>query len=142
MLGASAAKAHVITNNEPPRHADRADRLATELAETEQLLAGAFANEPETEAADDAADRSAFFCAALCIAAPDGTVLVEVEGRCDGSITQSPRGDQPFPAVDFCPIGPYTANHDRISRNGEKADRVIHYFLDHSEAALRPGRAD
>ena len=44
----------------------------------------------------DAADRSAFFCAALCIAAPDGTVLVEVEGRCDGRITQSPRGDLGF----------------------------------------------
>ena len=40
--------------------------------------------------------RQAHFCAALCIAAPDGSVLLEVEGRCDGLITTSPRGEQGF----------------------------------------------
>ena len=40
--------------------------------------------------------RQAHFCAALCIAAPDGSVLMEVEGRCDGLITASPRGKQGF----------------------------------------------
>ena len=40
--------------------------------------------------------REAHFCAALCIAAPDGRVLLEVEGRCQGRITQIPRGDQGF----------------------------------------------
>ena len=40
--------------------------------------------------------RQAHFCAALCIAAPDGSVLLEVEGRCDGLITASPRGEQGF----------------------------------------------
>ena len=40
--------------------------------------------------------REAHFCAALCIAAPDGRVLLEVEGRCQGQITQVPRGDQGF----------------------------------------------
>ena len=40
--------------------------------------------------------RKAYFCAALCIAAPDGTILLEVEGRCDGLITAAPRGDQGF----------------------------------------------
>ena len=40
--------------------------------------------------------RQAHFCAALCIAAPDGSVLMEVEGRCDGLITASPRGEQGF----------------------------------------------
>ena len=40
--------------------------------------------------------RQAYFCAALCIAAPDGTILLEVEGRCDGLITAAPRGDQGF----------------------------------------------
>ena len=40
--------------------------------------------------------REAYFCAALCIAAPDGTILLEVEGRCDGLITASPRGNQGF----------------------------------------------
>ena len=41
-------------------------------------------------------NRSARFCAALCVAAPDGSVLLEVEGYCKGSITHSPRGDQGF----------------------------------------------
>ena len=40
--------------------------------------------------------RSARFCAALCVAAPDGSVLLEVEGRCEGRITLTPRGDQGF----------------------------------------------
>ena len=40
--------------------------------------------------------RQAYFCAALCIAATDGTILLEVEGRCDGLITAAPRGDQGF----------------------------------------------
>ena len=40
--------------------------------------------------------RQAHFCAALCVAAPDGSVLLEVEGRCDGLITHEPRGDQGF----------------------------------------------
>ena len=42
------------------------------------------------------ADRSAHFCAALCIAAPDGELLLEVEGRCEGSIACEPRGDDGF----------------------------------------------
>jgi len=40
--------------------------------------------------------RQAYFCAALCVAAPDGTILLEVEGRCDGLITDAPRGEQGF----------------------------------------------
>ena len=40
--------------------------------------------------------RTAHFSAALCIAAPDGTVLVEVAGRCHGVITRAPRGQQGF----------------------------------------------
>ena len=40
--------------------------------------------------------RDAYFCAALCIAAPDGAILLEVEGRCEGLITATPRGDQGF----------------------------------------------
>ena len=41
-------------------------------------------------------DRTARFQAALCIAAPDGEVLMEVEGCCEGLITTAPRGDQGF----------------------------------------------
>ena len=44
----------------------------------------------------EATNRQAHFCAALCIAAPDGSVLVEVEGRCDGVITTQCRGEQGF----------------------------------------------
>lgn len=47
-------------------------------------------------ALDGQRERSAHFSAALCVAAPDGTVLLEVEGRCDGRITEAPRGDQGF----------------------------------------------
>ena len=48
------------------------------------------------KALNGSAQRQAHFCAALCIAAPDGSVLLEVEGRCDGLITASPRGEQGF----------------------------------------------
>ena len=41
-------------------------------------------------------ERDAQFCAALCVAAPDGSVLIEVEGRCEGLITTEPRGDGGF----------------------------------------------
>lgn len=47
-------------------------------------------------ALDGQRQRNAHFSAALCVAAPDGTVLIEVEGRCDGRITEAPRGDQGF----------------------------------------------
>ncbi|MAV10870.1 MAG: non-canonical purine NTP pyrophosphatase, RdgB/HAM1 family [Synechococcus sp. MED850] len=40
--------------------------------------------------------RTAQFRAALCVAAPDGELLVEVEGCCDGRITTAPRGDNGF----------------------------------------------
>ena len=40
----------------------------------------------------DGDDRRAEFCAALCIAAADGRVLLEVEGRCQGQITTAIRG--------------------------------------------------
>ena len=48
------------------------------------------------KALNDCSQREAHFCAALCIAAPDGRVLLEVEGRCEGRITSVPRGDQGF----------------------------------------------
>ena len=41
-------------------------------------------------------DRRAFFSAALCLAAPDNNVLIEVEGRCEGLITKEPRGRNGF----------------------------------------------
>ncbi|MEC8440938.1 MAG: RdgB/HAM1 family non-canonical purine NTP pyrophosphatase [Cyanobacteriota bacterium] len=47
-------------------------------------------------AMDGRQNRKAQFRAALCIAAPDGSVLLEVEGFCQGQITQEPRGDGGF----------------------------------------------
>ena len=41
-------------------------------------------------------DRSAFFSAALCLAAPAGQILFEVEGICNGSISNEPRGQNGF----------------------------------------------
>ena len=40
--------------------------------------------------------RFAHFSAALCISAPNNKILIEVEGRCDGLIVQSPRGERGF----------------------------------------------
>ena len=40
--------------------------------------------------------RRAKFCAALCIAAPNGNLLLEVEGFCEGKITNFPRGKKGF----------------------------------------------
>jgi XTP/dITP diphosphohydrolase len=42
------------------------------------------------------ADRSARFSAALAVAAPDGTVAIEVEGHCPGLILEAPRGQGGF----------------------------------------------
>jgi XTP/dITP diphosphohydrolase len=44
----------------------------------------------------DTTNRQAHFSAALCIAAPDGEVLAEVEGRCPGVITTAARGADGF----------------------------------------------
>ena len=43
-----------------------------------------------------AVDRSARFSAALAVAAPDGTVPLEVEGHCPGLILEAPRGEGGF----------------------------------------------
>ena len=47
-------------------------------------------------ALNGSSQRKAHFCAALCIAAPDGRVLLEVEGFCQGQITRTARGEQGF----------------------------------------------
>ena len=47
-------------------------------------------------ALNGSSQRKAHFCAALCIAAPDGRVLLEVEGHCQGQITRTARGEQGF----------------------------------------------
>ena len=64
----------------------------------------------------DTDNRSAYFSAAVCIAAPDGSVLVEVEGRCDGVITTTPRGAEGFgydPIFEVLGTGQTFAEMDR-----------------------------
>ena len=41
-------------------------------------------------------DRSAYFCAAICLGGPDGEILLEVEGICNGVIVKVPRGNFGF----------------------------------------------
>lgn len=60
----------------------RIDRLLSELA--------------QAQVADPGAGRGARFVAALALAAPDGRVLLEVEGHCPGEILQAPRGEGGF----------------------------------------------
>jgi XTP/dITP diphosphohydrolase len=67
----------------------------------------------------DNQNRSAYFSAALCIAAPDGSVLVEVEGRCDGVITTAPRGAEGFgydPIFEVMGTGQTFAEMDRDTK--------------------------
>ncbi|MGC6482557.1 MAG: RdgB/HAM1 family non-canonical purine NTP pyrophosphatase [Synechococcus sp.] len=64
-------------------------------------------------------NRNAYFSAALCIAAADGSVLMEVEGRCDGVITTAPRGLQGFgydPIFEVSGTGQTFAEMDRITK--------------------------
>ncbi|WP_320668281.1 RdgB/HAM1 family non-canonical purine NTP pyrophosphatase [Prochlorococcus sp. MIT 1307] len=41
-------------------------------------------------------NRSAHFSSAICIASPNNEILLEVEGRCEGLITNKPRGSKGF----------------------------------------------
>tara|TARA_Y100001968_G_C19438170_1_gene761003 strand:- start:1836 stop:2441 length:606 start_codon:yes stop_codon:yes gene_type:complete len=45
---------------------------------------------------DGISDRNAYFIAALCVVSGNGDVLIEVEGKCHGNITEAPRGDFGF----------------------------------------------
>ena len=48
------------------------------------------------QAADPAASRAARFTAALAVADPSGTIRLEVEGFCPGTILEAPRGSDGF----------------------------------------------
>lgn len=64
------------------------DRPTRDGANNEKLL-HELAGVPEDE-------RTARFVCALCLAAPDGTVLAETEGTFEGVITDDPRGEHGF----------------------------------------------
>ncbi len=71
----------VLSARYAPTDAERIDRLLAELA-----AAGATGAER----------RGAAFVAALAVADPSGVVRLEVEGRCEGLITEAPRGSGGF----------------------------------------------
>ena len=74
----------------PGVHSARyADTDATRIARLLKELATA-------QAADPAASRAARFTAALAVADPSGTIRLEVEGICPGTILKAPRGSGGF----------------------------------------------
>lgn len=74
----------------PGVHSARyADTDATRIARLLKELATA-------QAADPAASRAAQFTAALAVADPSGTIRLEVEGICPGTILEAPRGSGGF----------------------------------------------
>jgi XTP/dITP diphosphohydrolase len=66
--------------------AARIARLLEELAQADALAA----------ARGETVDRSACFTAALALADPEGSIVVEVEGVCPGEILEAPRGSGGF----------------------------------------------
>jgi len=63
----------------------------SDAARIERLL-----RELEAAGASTAAARGARFTAALALAAPNGGVVLEVEGHCPGTILAAPRGEDGF----------------------------------------------
>ncbi len=68
-----------------------AERIARLLRELEQATTAARA-----AAGDTPPDRQARFTAALAVASPGGTTVLEVEGVCEGEILEAPRGGGGF----------------------------------------------
>ena len=66
--------------------ADRIARLLRELG----------AAQPAEATVGASANRRAQFTAALALAAPDGRIVLEVEGHCPGTILEAPRGEGGF----------------------------------------------
>ncbi len=53
-------------------------------------------------------DRSACFSSAICVASPQGKIMLEVEGKCEGLISKEPRGNNGFgydPIFEVCGTG-------------------------------------
>jgi XTP/dITP diphosphohydrolase len=68
----------------------------SDAARVERLLRELAAVDAVARAQGKAADRRARFTAALAVAEPGGTVLLEVEGVCEGLILEAPRGSGGF----------------------------------------------
>ncbi|MEY4297985.1 MAG: RdgB/HAM1 family non-canonical purine pyrophosphatase [Cyanobacteriota bacterium] len=70
----------------------------SDTARIERLLRELASANPSTASADQpaGANRNAHFTAALALADPRGEVVLEVEGRCPGTILEAPRGSGGF----------------------------------------------
>ncbi len=80
-------------------------------------------------------NRSAFFLAALCVSSPNGEVLLEVEGRCDGFIASEPKGNGGF---GYDPIFKDKATGLTFSEMGiNQKQKISHRAL--AFKALEPG---
>ena len=80
----------------PGVHSARyADNDAARIARLLDELAAAEADS-KADSKAEANARSARFSAALALADPSGTVMLEVEGHCPGTILETPRGEDGF----------------------------------------------
>ena len=80
-------------------------------------------------------NRSAFFSSALCVSSPNGEVLLEVEGRCDGFIASEPKGNGGF---GYDPIFKHKATGLTFSEMGfHEKQKISHRAL--AFQALIPG---
>ncbi len=64
-------------------------------------------------------DRKAYFISALCISSPDGEILIEVQGKCEGVITNTPRGEKGFgydPIFEVIPTGKTFAEMGEVKK--------------------------
>ena len=78
--------------------------------------------------------RGAAYLAVLALAAPDGTILATVEGRCRGTVGEAPRGEGGFgydplfvpegaPGITMAELPP--AEKDALSHRGEALRRLV-----------------
>jgi XTP/dITP diphosphohydrolase len=115
----------VLSARYAPSDGERIARLLAELA----------AATGERERAGLPPDRRAAFVAALALVDPTGAVRLEVEGRCEGLISEAPRGEGGFgydPVFLVPELGLTFAEMDKASKS-----RVGH--RGRAFAALEPG---
>ena len=88
-------------------------------------------------AAAPPAARTAHFRCALVIAAPDGSIVFETEGRCEGRIADRPRGTHGFGYDPIFVVGDgkltmaelAPAEKDRLSHRGQAARAARDFLL-------------
>jgi len=107
----------------------------TDGARIERLLRDLAAAEREARGAGRAADRAARFVAALALADPEGQVVLEVEGVCEGWILEAPLGDGGF---GYDPVF-WVEEAGQTLAQMEPATKARFAHRGRAFAALRPG---